>query len=156
MLPKKACQQIHANRRAKQRLGIDFNRHKAREVINGIHSNRFIFEAKAGKARSWYKGLIDGVMAWVLWDKETDRIVTVLDYEPKEIKPYKDKCAINVAKAQGKANAKMDAAQKQRDARALMLASMTPNDRKEYKRRERVAFRESLGFHIYTKEERMK
>jgi hypothetical protein len=155
MPPRKVCQQIHANKRAKQRLGIDFNRHKAKEVIDGIHSNKFIFGAWAGKNRAWYKGTIDNVLAWVLWDKGTNRIVTMLDHEPREIQQYKDAQAKKAVIAQRRASKAMEEAQKKREARAAMLSSMKAKERKEYRKQERILIRESLGFHIYTKEERM-
>lgn len=76
---KKQYQQLHANKRFSQRLGIHFNRHRAREIIASLK------ELKIGKAipthmpgRTWFKIRFEFRIIWILYDDLTKRIVTVL------------------------------------------------------------------------------
>jgi hypothetical protein len=85
----KINQQLHADKRAKERLGIHFNHSTAKRIIyqikNGIISAGF----KAGKKRIWYFTIIEDKKCWVLYDKKTARIVTFLDEVPRGIYGYK-------------------------------------------------------------------
>jgi mRNA-degrading endonuclease RelE of RelBE toxin-antitoxin system len=86
-LDHKACQQIHFDKRMKQRLGIDFNRHDTYELIIKINSDKqdgsISFYKKANKYRQWWKGKINDSTVYFLYDKQTKRIVTVITEEPK-------------------------------------------------------------------------
>jgi hypothetical protein len=85
----KACQQIHFNKRMRQRLHIDFNRHKTHEIILQItekknrKDNSLTFYKKAFENRQWWKGKINGTEVYFLFDKNTKRIVTVLTEKPR-------------------------------------------------------------------------
>lgn len=74
----KTSLQVHANKRAKERLGRDWNRHYSRIVIDLIKGN-YVGEAWfVGQKRYWY--YISCMGMWVLYDKKFNRIVTVLRY----------------------------------------------------------------------------
>lgn len=85
----KTAQQLHANRRAKERLGIHFNRHKAHEIILQIKTNK-LRSKYTDNFGSWYPCLIDGLEAWVFYNRTTDRIVTVLHEMPENVRLYQE------------------------------------------------------------------
>lgn len=79
----KACQQLHANKRAMKRLGIQFNRHEAHRLIsNGL----LVFYGRKINNRRWAMIPEYGPDAWCLYDYKTKRIVTFLDQVPNPIK----------------------------------------------------------------------
>lgn len=86
---RKASIQKHFNNRVSERLGIQTNKHSAKSYVkyllqytgNGL-------PAHAG--RYWFYVAFLGSWAWVLFDKYTRRLITVLaetprDYDTKEI-----------------------------------------------------------------------
>ncbi len=83
-LPHKTQQQLHANRRAEERLGIHFNNKKAREIIRDIKDGIINVGYKISNRRTWFKIELENRECYALYDKQTCRIVTFLDIKPKE------------------------------------------------------------------------
>ena len=84
-LDHKIAAQLHANNRARERLGIHFNRHIARGIIDKIKAKDYGRGVATPdcKYRLWYKAI--DIDAWILYDSKLNRIVTVL---PIEVIPY--------------------------------------------------------------------
>ncbi|MDD5358231.1 MAG: hypothetical protein PHX80_03740 [Candidatus Nanoarchaeia archaeon] len=85
----KINQQLHADKRAKERLDIDFNHSMAKSIIHQIKNGTISAGFKTGKNRIWYFTIIEDKKCWLLYDKKTNRIVTFLDDVPRGIYGYK-------------------------------------------------------------------
>ncbi len=145
----KTAQQLHANRRARERLGVRFNRHQAHEIILQIEARKISMLGPAGPWRGWYKTEIQGREAWLVFDSSTRRVVTVLHYCPVELAKYlrrkeqtdRDRAkalADRLAKKETEKSLKEEARRKAEERRKL-FESMTPEERAAYKAAERAA-----------------
>ncbi len=81
----RSYQQRHANRRARERLDIKFNRHIAHELILQIKARALRPVQEGPGPGAWFKTELEGKVAWFFYSRETDRIVTILDYEPWQV-----------------------------------------------------------------------
>jgi hypothetical protein len=81
--------QLHADRRFEERIGIKFNRVKARDIFENLKQYKtgksILCESR--KTRNWGPIIYEGIRLWVLVDARDRRVVTVLsgDLKPEEI-----------------------------------------------------------------------
>lgn len=82
----RSYQQLHADKRARERLGVHFNRHIAHELIVQIKAGKLKPAAIGPGPGEWYKVDLEGREAWIFYNRPTDRIVTVMAYEPWQVR----------------------------------------------------------------------
>lgn len=81
----KRSAQIHMDARVIERIGIRFNRHDAREIMDEIDRKEHGqgYGDMANTNRTWYLISRPNLSAWVCYDRYLHRLVTCL--EPTEI-----------------------------------------------------------------------
>lgn len=76
--------QKHANKRARERIGLELNRHDMRAIINDIRDGKYGRGCIKDKPK-WYKVTYECRKFWVLYRADINKIVTILDKVPRII-----------------------------------------------------------------------
>ncbi len=84
MNDKKRAQRLHATRRAAERYGINWNRHRVREVKAQIALGRATLLEKQSNRVSIYQCWIEGRWIKIAYDKQRKEVASVLPLEDKE------------------------------------------------------------------------
>ena len=79
MKPKEQCQRIHAKKRAKERFGIDLNRHEYAKLVEDINTRRAALVGKISKRIEVYVIYFkNGSKAHAIYDRTRKTIATFL------------------------------------------------------------------------------
>jgi hypothetical protein len=84
---KAEAERKHFKRRMIERLGVEINRQKLRELLELLHTGQLKFVHKQSNRISWFEAEIEGQIVHLVYDKDRKTFVTVLYPEKDTIKP---------------------------------------------------------------------